>query len=672
MITCERCSSESPSGSRFCGACGASLAESSAPPAARKVVTSLFCDIANSTALGENLDPEVLHGLISRYFDDISGTIERHGGTVQKFAGDAVLAVFGFPRLHEDDALRAVRAAAEIQTRLPALAERTGAALKLRTGINTGLVVTDVGRTLVMGDAVNVAARLEQAAAPGEILLGAETLRLVRDAVEVEQLAPLSLKGKSEPVPAFRLLRVEPVGPGVARRFDIPLVDRERELGMVRAAWEAAVAESGCRLLTVLGAAGVGKSRLVAELLDQLGGAATALSGSCLPYGEGITFWALIEALASAGDGALPVIDHLSQGGTATREELFLEVRRLLESMARERPVILHIDDLQWAEPMLLELLRHVVELSAGAPILLLCTARPELLDDHPAWSEDMPRAESVLLTALPSADCETLLDHLDDQLGREARVRIIRTSEGNPLFLQEMAVLAREHGAVEVPPSIQALLAARLEHLTSTERELLERGAVEGQVFHRSAVMAMAGVGDVESQLADLVRKDLIRPHPTVVPGDEAFRFRHLLIRDAAYERLPKAMRADLHQRYARWLEARRGRFRRARRDRRLASRAGGAQRAGAASSRRRRALAAAPPSICTRRGTRGAAQRRRRGAKPARARARRSCLTRSLSGGTSGSTSPSSYSRSVSWSEPTSCSPRSKTITTPSRWQR
>jgi class 3 adenylate cyclase/tetratricopeptide (TPR) repeat protein len=556
MITCERCGNENPSGSRFCAACGGRLTGGGTPLGARKIVTALFCDIAGSTALGEGLDPELLHDLISRYFDDISATIERHGGTVQKFAGDAVLAAFGIPQLHEDDALRAVRAAAEIQARLPALAERVGVQLRLRTGINTGLVLSDLGRTLAMGDAVNVAARLEQAAAPGEILIGAETLRLVHDAVEVEPLEPLTLKGKSEPVPAFRLLRVDPAAPGLARRFDIPLVDRQRELQLVRAAWEAVLAASDCRLFTVLGTAGVGKSRLVAELFAQVGGAATTLSGSCLPYGEGITFWPVIEALMAAGDEAQPVIERLSRGGTATPEELFWEVRKLLESLARGRPLILHVDDLQWAEPMLLELLDHVVDLSDEAPILVLCTARPELLDEHPKWGSATLRRHSVLLTPLPSSDCETLLGHLDDQLSRDTRVRIIRTSEGNPLFLQEMALLAREHGAVDVPPSIQALLAARLEHLSAAERELLERGAVEGQVFHRSAVTALAGATDVESQLAALVRKDLIRPHPTVVPGDQAFRFRHLLIRDAAYERLPKATRADLHERYARWLE--------------------------------------------------------------------------------------------------------------------
>jgi class 3 adenylate cyclase len=559
MAICDRCGTDSPSGFRFCGTCGAALPEATQTPDARKVVTALFCDIAGSTALGEDLDPELLHNVLSRYFEAISATIERHGGTVQKFAGDAVLAVFGIPRVHEDDALRAVRAADEINERVPQVADEIGVALRFRTGLNTGLVLTDEGRTLAMGDAVNVAARLEQAAQPGEILLGPETLRLVRDAVEVEPLEPLTLKGKSDPVPAFRLLRVDPVATGYARRRDVTLVDREHELRLLHQVWDRIVEEPACHLFTLLGAPGVGKSRLIDELLAEVAGEAITLSGRCLHYGEGITFWPLVEALTPMGEASQSVRDHLSSGGAATPGELFWEVRRHLESLAHERPVILHVDDLHWAEPMLVELLDHVVDLSLGAPILVLCAARPELLESQPGWGAGKPNATTVLLEALSSADCEQLLQRLGDELSRQARARVIETSEGNPLFLQEMAVLAREGGDLDVPPTIQALLAERLERLPMDERELLERGAVEGQVFHRSAVSELGGWGSpiaVESQLAALVRKDLIRPHPSNAPGDEAFRFRHLLIRDAAYERLPKAKRAYLHEQYARWLE--------------------------------------------------------------------------------------------------------------------
>ncbi|MDQ6818719.1 MAG: AAA family ATPase, partial [Actinomycetota bacterium] len=559
MAICERCATESPSGFRFCGACGAPLSQTAKRGDARKVVTALFCDVVGSTALGEELDPEALRDLLGRYFDAITATVERHGGIVQKFAGDAVLAVFGIPRVHEDDALRAVRAAVEIRDRSRSVAEDAGITLRLRTGLNTGLVVTDEGRTLALGDAVNVAARLEQAAQPGDILLGSETLRHVRDAVEVEPLEPFTLKGKSEPVPAFRLLSVDPVARGLARDLDVPMVDRVRELRLLREVWARTVAQSECQLFMLVGAAGVGKSRLVEELLVELEGAATPLRGRCLHYGEGITFWPIFEALTGAGEAAEATLKHLSRGGAGMPEELFWEVRRLLESLASERPVILHVDDMQWAEPMLVELLDHVVELSRGAPILILCTARPELLEDQPGWRVGKLDSTSIRLEPLRVVECEQLLEGLGDDLSPDARARVVRRSEGNPLFLREMVVLAREGATVEVPPTIQALLVARLERLTAQERELLECAAIEGQVFHRSAACALAHNGeavDTASLLSGLVAKDLIRPHAANVPGDRAFSFRHLLIRDAAYDRVPKARRADLHERYAGWLE--------------------------------------------------------------------------------------------------------------------
>ena len=531
----------------------------SAPARRRKVVTALFCDVTGSTALGEELDPEALHGVMNRYLSELRVTIERHGGTVDKFIGDVVMAVFGIPRVREDDALRAVRAAAEIRERLPAVAAEVGVALSFRTAVNTGLVLVGEGENLAIGDAVNVAARLEQAAAPGEILLGEATLRLVRDAVEVEPLEPLELKGKSVPVRAFRLLRIDPLAPGLARRLERPLVGRERELGVLHAGWDRTVDESGCHLFTLLGVAGVGKSRLVSELLAAVSDAATVLRGRCLHYGEGITFWPLVEALKPVGEPAQPVLDKLGGGGAATPEELFWEVRRLLESLALERPVIVHVDDLQWAEPMLLDLLDHVAGLSRGAAILLLCTARPELLEDRPAWGGGKLNAATVLLEPLGAEDCEALLDQLGDGLDREGRARVVATSQGNPLFLEEMVALARERGTVTVPPTIQALLAARLERLASEERELLERGAIEGEVFHGAAVHALGNerlATEVQSRLAELVRKDLIRPHPTTLQGEEAFRFRHLLLRDAAYDGVPKATRSELHERFASWLE--------------------------------------------------------------------------------------------------------------------
>jgi class 3 adenylate cyclase/DNA-binding SARP family transcriptional activator len=530
-------------------------------PAARrrKVVTALFCDVTGSTALGEELDPEALVEVMNRYFAELRAVIERHGGTVAKFIGDAVMAVFGIPQVREDDALRAVRAAAEIRDRLPAIAEEVGVALSFRTGVNTGLVLVGEGENLAIGDAVNVAARLEQAAAPGEILLGADTLRLVRDAVEVESLEPLAVKGKSEAVRLFRLVAVDLLAPGLKRHLEGPLVGRERELGLLRTGWDRAVVERGCHLFNLLGTAGVGKSRLVSELVTSLGDAATALTGRCLHYGEGITFWPLIEALTPVGEPARTVLEHLGSGGAATPEELFWEVRQLLESLALDSPLILHIDDLQWAQPMLLDLIDHVADLSRGAPILLLCTARPELLEDRPAWGGGKLNATALLLEPLATADCEQLLDQLGDGLLPDARARVIAASEGNPLFLEEMVALAHERDTVTIPSTIQALLAARLERLPTEERELLERGAIEGEVFHAAAVGALSDEhqgAKLQQQLAGLMRKELIRPYPSQLQGAQAFRFRHVLIRDAAYDALPKGTRAQLHERFATWLE--------------------------------------------------------------------------------------------------------------------
>jgi tetratricopeptide (TPR) repeat protein len=385
------------------------------------------------------------------------------------------MAVFGIPRVREDDALRAVRAAAEIRERLPAVAAEAGVALRFRTGVNTGSVLMGEGENLAIGDAVNVAARLEQAAAPGEIVIGEETLRLVRDAVHVEQLEPLQLKGKSEPVPAFRVLGVDPAAEGFARHLDAPLVGRQGELRLLRESWDRVVRESGCHLLTLLGTAGVGKSRLVAELLSTVGDQAMVLRGRCLHYGEGITFWPMVEALMPVGEPAQRVLDDLTTGSAAIAEELFWEVRRLLEALAGSRPVLFHVDDLQWAQPTLLDLLDHVVDLSRGSPILLLCTARPELLEERPGWGGGKLNATTLLLEPLGAADSEALLDELGDSLDPEARRRVIAASEGNPLFLEEMVALAQERGTVEVPPTIQALLAARLERLGVEERALLE-----------------------------------------------------------------------------------------------------------------------------------------------------------------------------------------------------
>jgi class 3 adenylate cyclase len=545
---CATCGRESPDDFVFCPACGASLAVLP-PREVRKVVTVLFCDLTGSTAMGERTDPEALRTLMNRYYDTARGVLERHGGTVEKFVGDAVMAVFGIPVASEDDALRAARAAVELR----AVVHELG--LDARIGVNTGAVVAGEGDTLVTGDAVNVAARLEQAAGAGEILLGDDSLQLVRDAVETQPLE-LTLKGKSGTVTAHRLLHLDAGAVGVARSLGRAMVGRERERMRLRSDFEDVVATNGCRLFTLIGPAGIGKSRLVADFLEHVDGEATIARGRALSYGEGITYWPLVEMLVQLAVEPSAAI-------RSSPAETQLATRALLEERSRERPLVLVIDDLHWAEEPMLDLVEHLVDWSRAAPILLLCVARPELLDVRAGWGGGKLNATSILLEPLPDHQARLLADGLlaDVELDDETRGRILSTADGNPLFLEEMAALAREaRGTVDVPPTIRALLQARLDTLNEDERLVIERGAVEGQVFHRGAVTALAPAGpvvDVSGQLLSLVRKEVVRPDRGVIAGDDAFRFRHLLIRDTAYEGLPKAVRADLHERFAGWLEA-------------------------------------------------------------------------------------------------------------------
>jgi class 3 adenylate cyclase/tetratricopeptide (TPR) repeat protein len=547
-------------------------------------VTVLFCDVTGSTALGERLDPESFRQVMRRYFDAARRVIEQHGGTVEKFIGDAVMAVFGVPVLHEDDALRAVRAAAGLREQIAVLNHQLetdfGATVSVRTGVNTGPVVTGTEERLATGDAVNLAARLEQAAAPGEIVIGPQTWALVRDAVGAEPLEPLQLKGKSAPVSAYRLLQVHGDVRPRARVGGAPLVGRGSQLRMLGEAFANLVAERSCGLFTILGMAGVGKSRLAAEFVRGID--ATVVTGTCLSYGQGITYWPVVSmakqlldpqngcsgaAGLMARDAKVAAAVNVlvgEQAAVTSPAEIAWAVRKLLESSAELAPVVVVFDDLHWGEPALFDLIEHLADFSRDAPILVLCMARPELLDSRPGWGGGKLNATTLLLEPLQPAETATLIDELvPPGTGIDARVRerVQATAGGNPLFVEEMLALLAESGDADLatPPTITALLAARLDQLAPAERTVLECGSVEGQSFHQGPVQVMAPEErDVPGRLMTLIHKDLVRPDRAVLPGEHAFRFRHLLIRDAAYQALAKADRAQLHERFARWLEER------------------------------------------------------------------------------------------------------------------
>jgi predicted ATPase/class 3 adenylate cyclase len=615
MTLCLECNEGNPERARFCWSCGARLrGQVTAEPEVRKTVTVVFCDVTGSTALGERLDPESLHGVMAQYHDRMRERLERHGGTVEKFIGDAVVAVFGIPTLHEDDPVRAVRAATEMAEAVQALnveLQRSwGVTIQIRTGVNTGEVVVGASTTpdaLVMGDAVNVAARLEEAADPGEILLGAVTHQLVRDAVQAEPVAPLRFKGKELPVPAWRLITVTSGVPGHLRQMDSPMVGREDELALLEQAFRRAVRERRCFLFTLLGAAGVGKSRLVAEFLAKADRRAAALGGHCLSYGEGTTFWPVAEVVRQAGglldqdplEVACTKLEALLQQeersalitkplvemvglteNPAAAHEVSWAMRKLFEALARQRPLVVVFDDLQWAEPTFLDLVEYVADWSRDAALLLICVARPEFLDAHPGWGGGKLNATSILLEPLSMDESEEVVTNLlAGRLAEPTRKRIAEAAEGNPLFIEEFmrmlidgGLLARSDdqwatttdlGAIPVPASIQAVLTARLDQLKSEERAVLQRASVVGEVFDEDAIIGLSSKEArpaIREQLLALARKELIRPDYGGSSSEDAFRFRHDLIRDAAYQALPKQHRAQLHERLAKWLERRVG----------------------------------------------------------------------------------------------------------------
>ena len=549
---------------------------------------------------------------MTRYFQEMAEVIQRHGGTTEKFIGDAIMAVFGVPLLHEDDAGRAVRAAIGMRDSLRGLNDefevRWGVRIVTRTGVNTGEVIAgdpSRGESFVVGEAVNVAARLEQAAGPDEILIGEATYRLVRDVAATTPIEPLQVKGKSERVAAWNLVDVAPL-PVAVRGLESRLIGRDRELATLEQMFQRTVGSRSCELVTVMGPAGVGKSRLTREFLPGLGDGTTVLVGRCLPYGEGITFWPIVEVLrAAAGisdvhspDEARTKIADLLGGPDAALvgarlaalmgladvtpgvQETFWAVRKLFDELVARQPLVVVFDDIHWAEPTFLDLLEYLVDALDGAPALLVCLARPELLEVRGGWMTSKANASLLTLRSLSDSEMSGLIRNLlgGAELAHDARARIAEAAEGNPLFVEETLRMLIDDGLLSavagtwaasddlstmtIPPTINALLTARLDRLDEEERSVIECASVVGRVFWWGAVAEMSPEEQrprVGSQLQSLARKELIRPDRSDLREEDAFRFTHSLIADAAYNGIPKSERAQLHERFASWIEGKR-----------------------------------------------------------------------------------------------------------------
>ena len=606
MVACPQCGEDNRVEAKFCSACGTALRRPETGPT-RKTVTVVFSDVVGSTALAERLDPEALGQVMVRYFAATRRVLERHGGTVEKYIGDAVMAVFGHPRLDEDDPLRAVRAAHEMRDALARLNEelerRFRVRIETRTGVNTGEIVAadPSGQSLPLGDAANVAARFEQAAEPGEILIGDSTYRLVSDAVLAESVEPLALKGKGQPVPAWRLLEVVQGTAGRLRRLDSPMVGRDEELGRLVDAFDRAVRERGVEIATVVGEPGLGKSRLTAEFLSAVAHRARVLRGRCLSYGDGITWWPVSEIVKEAAgiDDAdtveeaetklVVLVDRLDDGAMFrdriagliglsetpwTIQETFWAVRRFLEGLAAERPLVVLFDDIHWGQPTFLDLLEYLSRFVEDRPMMLLCAARPDLREVRPTWEAN---GTVVRLLPLDEEQSARLVDNLLNRatLSPEVQARISAAAEGNPLFVEEMlrmliddGLLRRDDGhwmpagdlsEVSAPRTIAALLATRLDRLQHEERAVIQRASVVGKVFWWGAVADLSpeeARTELGSHLQTLLRREFIHPERSSFAGEDAFRFGHILVRDAAYGSIPKGTRADLHERFASWLE--------------------------------------------------------------------------------------------------------------------
>ena len=610
MGTCPSCGKELPGEFPFCPFCAASLTEQPAGSIQeeRKVVTVLFCDLVGFTAASEVADPEDVRSRVRPYHARARQEIERYGGTVEKFIGDAVMAVFGAPVAHEDDAERAVRAGLRILEAIEELNEQDPAlSLQVRIGINTGEAVValgarpEEGEGMVTGDVVNTASRLQGAAPVNGIACSEQTFRHTERAFDYEELEPVAVKGKKGPLALFRPLQSRArFGSDVTRAHATPLVGRELEKPLLIGTFERSAQQRSCQLVTIVGEPGVGKSRLSAELfgyLEDRPGLVRWRQGRCLPYGDGIAFWALGEIVkAECGilesdspaeaevklertlphdDPDLPWLKARLQplvgagGDPASQEESFTAWRRTIESWAEGRETILVFEDLHWADAALLAFLEHLADWSEGVPLLLLCTARPELHEQHPAWAAGLRNATTINLAPLTEDETARLITTLLERvLPAETQRTLLERSGGNPLYAEEFVRLLDDRGqragaAEEMPDSVQALIAARLDTLSADRKSLLQDAAVVGKVFWAGALAEMAGrePREVELALHELARKELVRSARTsAMEGEIEYGFWHVLVRDVCYLQIPRAARAARHRAAAAWIEGKAG----------------------------------------------------------------------------------------------------------------
>jgi class 3 adenylate cyclase len=599
MIVCSSCGQENPDGARFCLACGRELAVAATRREERRVVSVVFVDLVGFTERSERLDPEDVRAFLAPYHDLVRNELESFGGVVEKFIGDAIVAVFGAPTAYGDDAERAVRGALAVRDAVDGLDAPPRLDLRVRIAVNTGeALVTlgarpELGEAMVAGDVVNTASRLQSAAPENGVIVGRETYAATHDAIEYDAAAPVQAKGKAEPVEAW--IAVQPLHPAGERRLSGALVGRARELDVLRGIWERVVGEAVPHLVTVLGPAGIGKTRLAQEfssVVEGLGG--RSVHGRSLPYRESSAYFAFstqvkmlcgifesdppevglrklrerVEVDLPPGASADTVTQHLAillgldpAGSVDDREELFFSVRCFIEAVAREQPTMLVLEDIHWADRGLLDLVELLAARLRDLPVLLLTLARPELLDSRPAWGGGLPAYSALPLAPLSAAEGEELASLRLRDLRRDDAVRLAETAGGNPLFIEQLTATMAESGPSttgSLPNTIRGLVAARLDALPAAERSLLLDAAVVGKTFWRGALDRVAAESDGFSELlGTLERRDLImRETASIIEGEQQFSFKHVLIRDVAYELLPRAERRERHARVAEFFE--------------------------------------------------------------------------------------------------------------------